>query len=170
MRLAVGETLQFVDREQADLVAVWQFNQLQHFELREGAADRLDRQAQEIVGRMGRSGVAGMMGINGRPMKMDRIDVRVPLGNIEIWEIVNPTPLTHPFHIHDVQFRILDREGQPPLPHEHGLKDTVLVNPGSTVRVITEFADFADPKRPYMYHCHNLEHDDAGMMGQFVVV
>ena len=38
------------------------------------------------------------------------------------------------------------------------------------MRVITEFADFADPKRPYMYHCHNLEHEDAGMIGQFAVV
>jgi len=123
------------------------------------------------MGRMiGRGGMAGMMSINGRSMNMDRIDVQVPLGNIEIWEIVNPTPLTHPFHIHDIQFRVLDREGERPLPHEHGLKDTVLVNPGSAVRVITEFADFADPKRPYMYHCHNLEHEDAGMMGQFLVV
>jgi blue copper oxidase len=51
-----------------------------------------------------------------------------------------------------------------------GLKDTVLVDSGSTVRVITEFADFADLKNPYMYHCHMLEHEDAGMMGQFVVV
>lgn len=119
---------------------------------------------------MGRGGMGGTMGINGRSMNVDRIDVRVPLGSIEIWEIVNPTPLTHPFHIHDIQFRVLDRDGEPPLPHEHGLKDTVLVNPGSAVRVITEFADFADPKRPYMYHCHNLEHEDAGMMGQFAVV
>jgi FtsP/CotA-like multicopper oxidase with cupredoxin domain len=119
---------------------------------------------------MGRGRMGGMMGINGRSMDMDRIDVHVPLGSIEIWEIGNPTPLTHPFHIHDIQFRVLDRDGEPPLPHEHGLKDTVLVNPESAVRVITEFADFADPKRPYMYHCHNLEHEDAGMMGQFVVV
>jgi FtsP/CotA-like multicopper oxidase with cupredoxin domain len=46
----------------------------------------------------------------------------------------------------------------------------VLVDPGSTVRVIVPFADFADPRHPYMYHCHILEHEDAGMMGQFVLV
>jgi blue copper oxidase len=109
-------------------------------------------------------------GINGRSMDPDRIDERVSLGSIEIWEIANRTPLTHPFHIHDVQFRVLDRDGAPPLPYEQGLKDTVLVDPGSTVRVIAEFADFADPDHPYMYHCHILEHEDAGMMGQFVVV
>jgi FtsP/CotA-like multicopper oxidase with cupredoxin domain len=119
---------------------------------------------------MGRSGMGGTMGINGRPMDMRRIDVRVPLGSIEIWEIDNPTPLAHPFHIHGIQFRVLDRDGAPPLPQESGLKDTVLVDAGSSVRVIAEFADFADPAHPYMYHCHILEHEDAGMMGQFVVV
>lgn len=112
----------------------------------------------------------GSMGINGRSMDMDRIDERVPLGSVEIWEIENRTPLTHPFHIHDIQFRVLDRDGAPPLPYEQGLKDTVLVDPGSVVRVIAEFTDFADSGHPYMYHCHILEHEDAGMMGQFVVV
>ena len=112
----------------------------------------------------------GSMGINGRSMDMSRIDERVPLGSVEIWEIQNRTTLAHPFHIHDVQFRVLDRDGAPPQPHEQGLKDTVLIDTGSRVRVIAEFADFADPDHPYMYHCHILEHEDAGMMGQFVVI
>ncbi len=112
----------------------------------------------------------GPMGINGRSMDMDRIDVRVPLGSVEIWQIENTTTLPHPFHIHDIQFRVLDRDGAPPQLHEQGLKDTVLVESGSKVRVIAEFADYADPVHPYMFHCHNLEHEDAGMMGQFVVV
>ena len=55
-------------------------------------------------------------------------------------------PLAHPFHIHGVQFRTLDRDGQPPLPHERGLKDTVLVDPDSTVRVITEFSRLCRPQ------------------------
>ena len=121
-------------------------------------------------GMMGRRTMDGLMGINGRSMSMSRIDVQVPLGSIEIWEIRNATALAHSFHIHDIQFRVLDRDGNPPLPNELGLKDTVLVNPGSAVRVIAEFADFADAEHPYMYHCHILEHEDAGMMGQFVVV
>jgi blue copper oxidase len=112
----------------------------------------------------------GPMGINGRSMDMSRIDVRVPLGSVEIWQIENTTTLPHPFHIHDIQFRVLNRDGAPPQPHERGLKDTVLVESGSTVCVIAEFADYADPVHPYMFHCHNLEHEDAGMMGQFVVV
>jgi FtsP/CotA-like multicopper oxidase with cupredoxin domain len=123
-----------------------------------------------MSGSMGRGRMGGMMGINGRSMDMSRIDVSVPLGSVDIWAIENPSPLAHPFHIHGVQFRVLDRDGEPPLPHERGLKDTVLVDPQSMVRVIAEFADFADPRRPYMYHCHNLEHEDAGMMGQFLVV
>lgn len=121
---------------------------------------------------MGRgSGMMGgdLMAINGRPMDMTRIDERVPLGATEIWQITNPSPLAHPFHIHDIQFRVLDRNGRPPPAHEAGLKDTVLVNPNERVRVITKFADFADAQTPYMYHCHILEHEDAGMMGQFTV-
>ena len=65
--------------------------------------------------------------------------VQVPLGSIEIWEIRNATALAHSFHIHGIQFRVLDRDGNSPLPNELGLKDTVVVNPGSPVRVIAEF-------------------------------
>ena len=107
--------------------------------------------------------------INGKAMDMQRIDARVKLGTIEIWEIVNASPMMHPFHIHDIQFQILHRNGQPPLAYERGLKDTVQVNPGEIVSVIASFEDYADPVRPYMFHCHMLEHEDAGMMGQFTV-
>lgn len=130
----------------------------------------LDMAMMGMGGMMGRGGMGSAMAINGRSMSMDRIDFKVPLGSTEIWEIRNTTPLTHPFHIHGVQFRVLDRDGAPPLPQELGLKDTVLVDSGSIVRVITEFSDYADSERPYMYHCHILEHEDAGMMGQFLVV
>ena len=120
-------------------------------------------------GMIGRGGMGGGMTINGRTMDIERIDERVPLGAVEIWAIRNATPLAHPFHIHDIQFRVLDRDGKPAEAHERGLKDTVLVDPGETVRVITQFNDYADPTHPYMYHCHILEHEDAGMMGQFLV-
>ncbi|MEX2449622.1 MAG: multicopper oxidase domain-containing protein [Rhodospirillales bacterium] len=119
---------------------------------------------------MGGGGGGGGFTINGRSMDMKRIDERVKLGDTEIWEIKNDSPMTHPFHIHDIQFQILDRNGNPPAPGERGLKDTVRVHGGETVRVIARFEDYADPDHPYMYHCHILEHEDAGMMGQFVVV
>lgn len=107
--------------------------------------------------------------INGRSMDMGRIDERVKLNTTEIWEVQNASWMPHPFHIHDVQFRILDRNARPPAQHETGLKDTVLLAPRERVRLLLSFKDYADPETPYMYHCHILEHEDAGMMGQFVV-
>jgi len=50
-----------------------------------------------------------------------------------------------------------------------GLKDTGVVAPNERLRLLLDFADYADPDTPYMYHCHILEHEYAGMMGQFVV-
>ncbi len=78
--------------------------------------------------------------------------------------------MAHPIHIHSTQFRILDRDGKSPQANEQGLKDTVLVYSGERVRVITQFENYSDAAAPYMFHCHILEHEDAGMMGQFVVV
>jgi blue copper oxidase len=115
-------------------------------------------------------GMSGGFHINGKAMDISRIDFRVPLGEIEIWEINNTSPMAHPFHIHNTQFRILDRDGKPPGAGEQGLKDTVLVYSGERVRIITQFEHYADARAPYMFHCHILEHEDAGMMGQFVVV
>ena len=115
-------------------------------------------------------GMGGGFRINGKSMDLGRIDFRVPLGETEIWEIDNDSPMAHPFHIHDTQFRILDRDEKPPGAGEQGLKDTVLVYSGEKVRIITRFEHYADPRAPYMFHCHILEHEDAGMMGQFVVV
>lgn len=101
---------------------------------------------------------------------MMRIDYKIPIDNIEIWQLTNLTMVAHPFHIHDVQFYILDRDGNLPPLTERGRKDVVLINPNETVRFITKFEDFADSLNPYMYHCHVLMHEDEGMMGQFVVM
>ena len=122
------------------------------------------------MGPMMMLGIGNSHTINDRAMKINRIDEVVAKNSIEIWEIGNTSPIPHPFHIHDVQFQILDRGGNRPHPGERGLKDTVLVNPGEMVRVIAQFSEYSDPDIPYMYHCHILEHEDAGMMGQFTVV
>jgi blue copper oxidase len=106
---------------------------------------------------------------NDSTFNMMRIDYTIPLNSIEVWKLVNETMVAHPFHIHDVQFYILDRNGIPPAPEEAGRKDVVFVLPGDTVRFITKFEDFADTMYPYMYHCHILMHEDDGMMGQFIV-
>lgn len=115
--------------------------------------------------------VAGPFVINGVGFDADKINYKIPLNNTEIWELTNRTGIAHPFHIHDVQFYILDINGSPPPANMRGKKDVVLVPPGQgTVRFITKFEDFADEHTPYMYHCHMLSHEDAGMMGQFIVV
>ena len=110
------------------------------------------------------------LAINGALMDLDVINEVVTLGDTEIWELRNQTNIPHPFHIHDIQFYILDRNGEAPPEHEAGRKDVVLVYPDETVRFITTFDDFANPDVPYMYHCHFLGHEDGGMMGQFIVV
>ena len=75
--------------------------------------------------------------------------------------------IPHSFHLHGVRFQILDINGKNPPAGESGWKDTVLVWPGDTVRIIIPFREFPGI---YMYHCHLLEHEDDGMMGQFEVV
>lgn len=140
--------------------------------LAESDADRTRNFAMETMSGRG----MGMMGgnrlsINGKKMDMNRIDEKIPLGSTEIWELENRSAsmmqLPHSMHLHDVQFNILDRNGQPPVPIEAGRKDTVLLWPNDKVRLIARFLDYTGV---YMYHCHMLEHEDDGMMGQFEVI
>lgn len=105
---------------------------------------------------------------NDSSFNMMRVDYHIPINSTEIWKLVNETMVAHPFHIHDVQFYIIDRNGNAPGPEESGRKDVVMVPPGDSVMFITKFEDFADTI-PYMFHCHILMHEDDGMMGQFVV-
>ncbi|WP_228386570.1 multicopper oxidase family protein [Ornithinicoccus halotolerans] len=111
--------------------------------------------------------------INGKRMDMERIDEVVGLGDTEVWEVRNAGGEPHSFHVHDVQFHVLGVDGREPGPGLAGLKDTVLLAPGSTMRLLMTFRDHAGPAGdtsvPYMYHCHLLRHEDEGMMGQFVV-
>lgn len=115
-------------------------------------------------------GLMGDFTINGARYDHDRVDFTVPLGATETWVIENRTEMLHPMHIHDVQFRILSRNGRPPQPREAGLKDVVLSHPGERLELRLSFADYADPASTYMMHCHILEHEDAGMMQQFAVI
>lgn len=114
--------------------------------------------------------IVGPFTINGSLFDMNVINYTVPLGNREIWSLTNQTPIAHPFHIHDVQFYILDINGSPPPPELSGLNDVVMVPAGmGNVRFIADFLDHANDTIPYMYHCHMLTHEDEGMMGQFIV-
>jgi len=128
--------------------------------------------------------------INNRLFEMDAVaqDEIVRLGNLEVWEFVNldggrggmmgggmmNTEMPHPMHMHGVQFQVFERQiarGYESLYRElsggfvdDGWKDTVLVLPGETVQVLVRFENFTGT---YLYHCHNLEHEDAGMMRNY---
>ncbi|MDX2931950.1 multicopper oxidase family protein [Streptomyces ipomoeae] len=109
-------------------------------------------------------------GINGRPMEMTRVDETVTRGTTEVWTVHNGNGMPHNFHVHDVQFRILEVNGEKPPPALRGRKDTVFLPNGTTMKLALRFDGPADTETPYMYHCHLLYHEDEGMMGQFVVV
>lgn len=106
--------------------------------------------------------------INGVMFDMERIDVTVPFGATERWVFINDGPFPHPVHMHAVHFRVISREGGRAqlFPWEEGWKDTVLVYPGEQVAVD---ATFDRHRGRFLLHCHNLEHEDHGMMMNFAV-
>lgn len=137
--------------------------------------------------------------INGKIFEMDAVadDEIVRLGDLEVWEFINlesggggmgmgmgmgmghemmNMEMPHPMHIHGVQFQVLERQVNDAFQAQYeqvsagfideGWKDTVLVMPGERVKVLVLFEDFAGT---YLYHCHNLEHEDAGMMRNYRV-
>ncbi len=115
----------------------------------------------------------------------------IPLNAVEKWVIQGGNVFGHSLHIHDIKFNILARNTQaggntnqifntvggvanliganPCANYESGWKDTVYVPRGETVTVIARYDDFASPANPYMFHCHMLNHEDGGLMGQFIV-
>lgn len=108
--------------------------------------------------------------LNGARMFDEESIVRPQLGTTEIWELENPTGVSHPIHLHLVGFEVIGRgpDGtDAPRPNERGEKDTVRVDPGETVRILVEFGDFTGR---YPWHCHMLEHEDNAMMLMFEVV
>ena len=108
-------------------------------------------------------------GINGVQMDMNQINETVRLGDTERWTITADTGM-HMLHVHQTQFQILAINGEPPPPEESGWEDSVFLDPGREVVIAARFNSYADNDTPYMYHCHILDHEDIGMMGQFLVV
>ncbi|MBU1834782.1 MAG: multicopper oxidase domain-containing protein, partial [Alphaproteobacteria bacterium] len=113
---------------------------------------------------IGRDGQA--MGINGDSYDMNRIDQAVQLNETELWRI-DADMQAHPFHVHGTSFQVISQGGRAVDPQQVGLKDVVLVD-GPT-EILVRFDKRATAETPFMYHCHILEHEDAGMMGQFTV-
>ncbi len=99
------------------------------------------------------------------------INKTINLNDIEKWTIINNNVFGHTFHIHDVEFKIVDRNGNPTGvgSHESGWKDVIYVPRSESVSFVAKFDDYADAIHPFMYHCHFSNHEDEGMMGQFIV-
>jgi FtsP/CotA-like multicopper oxidase with cupredoxin domain len=129
----------------------------------------------------------GMMtwGINGRPFEMLEASAleTVKLGTHEVWEFRNEgrgammgMVMLHSMHIHGLQFRVIGREvsGRFAAAHrtvkagivDDSWKDTVLVMPGERVRVLVGFHDYSGL---FLFHCHMLEHEDSGLMRNYLV-
>ncbi|MFN5378089.1 MAG: multicopper oxidase domain-containing protein, partial [Ignavibacteria bacterium] len=105
--------------------------------------------------------------INGKTYDIDRVDFQVTGGTYEIWQFQNQeNAMSHPMHIHGRQFRVLSRSNGALLPTDKGLKDTVLVGPSETVRVAVQHSEYPGL---FLFHCHNLEHEDEGMMQNYTV-
>lgn len=116
--------------------------------------------------------------INGRTFRMEEVanDEIVQLNTLEVWEFINEAggmgmmgamDMPHPIHIHGLQFQVLNRSGVKHRGYvDEGWKDTVLLMPGERVRLLVRFEDYPGL---FLYHCHNLEHEDMGMMRNYYV-
>jgi FtsP/CotA-like multicopper oxidase with cupredoxin domain len=87
-------------------------------------------------------------------------------GAIETWKFLNQTGHRHPMHIHLVQFQVLDINGVAQDPSTHGWKDTFVAPPSGQITVAARFSGYTGK---YLFHCHNLEHEDLGMMAEFEI-
>jgi len=117
---------------------------------------------QQVVLSGAGMGMTGAFLINGRRFDMDRVDLETVVGRIELWEIINASPMDHPIHIHGTQFQVVGRtvRNVPVANLQSGWFDTVNVPAGETVTIKTR--QMLPGKR--MFHCHLLPHEDAGMM------
>lgn len=108
--------------------------------------------------------------INGHKYKLGRVDETYKKDQYYVWRIVNQKDdienMPHPFYAHDTQFRSLARNGKLPYQNEMAYKDTFIVNEGEVVDVLVKFPNTGI----FMYHYHNLEHQEHGMMVHFEII
>jgi hypothetical protein len=107
------------------------------------------------------------------PFSRTVINQTVNLNAVERWTLTNNSGFSHSFHIHDIQFYMTGRTGGSNTglkAYEAGWKDTLFIGRNQTVSFIAKFDGFASNTNPFMYHCHFSNHEDEGLMGQFVVV
>ena len=110
--------------------------------------------------------------INNKSMDINRINETLNVNELEIWHIQNNMNMNHNFHMHATHFIPYKRNGMVSniSDNEKGYKDCIHIPPNENVDILVKMTDYTDANGKYMYHCHFLEHEDAGMMGQFVVI
>lgn len=94
------------------------------------------------------------------------------LNAVEKWTVTNTSAFTHSFHIHDIEFILTSRTGGNSAgvkTYEQGWKDVFYISKNQTVTFIAKYDTFASSTNPFMYHCHFSNHEDEGLMGQFLV-
>ena len=115
--------------------------------------------------------------INGESFEMERYPIQSRSNTVELWDIQNAKmSMPHPMHMHGFSFQIVSRSNSPNqvrklaqdangrMVTDLGWKDTILVWPGETVRIAIDFTNTYKGDQIYLFHCHNLEHEDQGMM------
>jgi spore coat protein A len=100
--------------------------------------------------------------VNGRTFDPHRDDAELRIGSTEIWRL--DTDVHHPVHLHLAHFQVLTRGGRRPGPYDAGWKDTIDLR--GDAEIIIRFTGY---RGRYVFHCHNLEHEDMGMMANFRV-
>ena len=119
------------------------------------------------IGVTGSSSTGSAWTLDGKMFDPKRVVLKVPRGSTQLWELRNPTNVTHYIHIHEEQWHTVLRDGSTPPKWERGLEDTWRLDPGERVRVVAKFTDYLGV---FMIHCHMLDHEDDGLMAQFAVV
>jgi FtsP/CotA-like multicopper oxidase with cupredoxin domain len=133
-----------------------------------GAAQTRNFVLTEMQMSMGGS-MSAMHRINDKVFDAARIDETIPVNSTENWVFENKGSEPHPIHLHAVQFQVLGRTGgenRGISASEKGWKDTVLLLPGEKVTLAVPFGSLTGK---FVFHCHNLEHEDDGMMLQYMI-
>ncbi|WP_170107148.1 multicopper oxidase CueO [Roseibium marinum] len=108
--------------------------------------------------------------INGKSFALDKVNFDVAMNQEQRWVFSEGTDaMEHPVHVHGCQYRIVSVNGKAPPAYMAGWKDTASISKGGTVEIQVRFDYPATRDRPYMAHCHILEHEDSGMMAAFTV-
>lgn len=100
--------------------------------------------------------------IDGQPFSPDNITASPKLGTVEVWRLT--ADFHHPVHIHLNPFQVLSRGIGGPGAFDAGWKDTIDLRPSEEATIAIKFDDYAGK---YVFHCHNLEHEDMAMMANF---